>query len=100
MDEYDVMNRGTVIVMDVNSGAVLSMATLEQFDPNNPYTIEDPDLVAVLEDSTLTAEEIDLLQSRLGEITLPRSLRTEPCRTRSTPPCRATSAKRSGATRR
>lgn len=67
MDEYDVMNRGTVIVMDVNSGAVLSMATLEQFDPNNPYTIEDPDLVAVLEDSTLTAEEIDLLQSRLGE---------------------------------
>ena len=67
MDEYDVMNRGTVIVMDVNSGAVLSMATLEQFDPNNPYTIEDPDLAAVLEDSTLTAEEIVLLQSRLGE---------------------------------
>src|SRR5699024_3009929 len=62
-----VMNRGTVIVMDVNTGAILSMATVEQFDPNDPYTIQDPDLAAVLEDSTLTDEEIDLLQSRLGE---------------------------------
>ena len=67
MDEYSVMNRGTVIVMDVNTGAILSMATVEQFDPNDPYTIQDPDLAAVLEDSTLTDEEIDLLQSRLGE---------------------------------
>lgn len=67
MEEYSVMNRGTVIVMDVNSGAVLSMATIGQFDPNDPYTIQDPELAAVLDDSTLTAEEIDLLQSRLGE---------------------------------
>lgn len=67
MDEYSVMNRGTVIVMDVNTGAILSMATVDQFDPNDPYTIQDPDLAAVLADSTLTDEEIDLLQSRLGE---------------------------------
>ena len=67
MEEYSVMNRGTVIVMDVNTGAILSMATVEQFDPNDPYTIQDPDLAAVLADSTLTDEEIDLLQSRLGE---------------------------------
>ena len=61
------MNRGTVIVMDVNSGAILSMATMDQFDPNDPYPIQNAALSAVLEDETLTADEIDLLQSRLGE---------------------------------
>lgn len=67
LKEYSVKNRGTVIVMDVNTGAILSMATMSQFDPNDPYTIADPEMAAVLEDGTLTAEEIDLLQSRLGE---------------------------------
>lgn len=67
LKEYSVKNRGTVIVMDVNSGAILSMATMNQFDPNDPYTIADPEMAAVLDDETLTAEEIDLLQSRLGE---------------------------------
>ena len=67
LKEYSVKNRGTVIVMDVNSGAILSMATMSQFDPNDPYTIADPEMAAVLDDETLTAEEIDLLQSRLGE---------------------------------
>lgn len=67
LTEYSVMNRGTVIVMDVNSGAILSMATMDQFDPNDPYTIQNAALSAVLEDETLTADEIDLLQSRLGE---------------------------------
>ena len=65
--EYSVQNRGTVIVMDVNTGAVLSMATMSQFDPNDPYTIQDATIAAILDDETLTAEEIDLLQSRLGE---------------------------------
>ncbi len=67
LKEYSVKNRGTVIVMDVNTGAILSMATMSQFDPNDPYTISDPEMAAVLDDETLTAEEIDLLQSRLGE---------------------------------
>lgn len=67
LKEYSVKNRGTVIVMDVNSGAILSMATMSQFDPNDPYTIADPEMAAVLDDETLTADEIDLLQSRLGE---------------------------------
>lgn len=65
--EYSVQNRGTVIVMDVNTGAVLSMATMSQFDPNDPYTIQDATIASILDDETLTAEEIDLLQSRLGE---------------------------------
>lgn len=67
MDEYSVMNRGTVIVMDVNTGAILSMATVDQFDPNDPYTIQNEELASILDDEQLTAEEIDLLISRLGE---------------------------------
>ena len=61
------MNRGTVIVMDVNTGAILSMATVDQFDPNDPYTIQNEELASILDDEQLTAEEIDLLISRLGE---------------------------------
>lgn len=67
MDEYSVMNRGTVIVMDVNTGAILSMATVDQFDPNDPYTTQNEELASILDDEQLTAEEIDLLISRLGE---------------------------------
>ena len=37
-----VSNRGCCIVMDVNSGAVLAMATKPDFDPNDPYTVYDP----------------------------------------------------------
>ena len=66
-EEYSVMNRGTVIVMNVNTGAILSMATVDQFDPNDPFTIQNAEVAAVLEDETLTAAEIDLLESRLGE---------------------------------
>ena len=36
-----VQNRGTAIIMDVNSGAILGMAVKGDFDPNDPFTIAD-----------------------------------------------------------
>lgn len=55
--------------MNVNTGAVLGMATVPQFDPNDPYNITEPKLQAILDNAgtALTADDISVLQSRLGQ---------------------------------
>ena len=37
--DHSVKERGVCIVMDVNTGEVLAMATVNGFNPNDPYTI-------------------------------------------------------------
>lgn len=41
VENNGVTNRATGIVMDVESGAILAMATSSPFDPNDPYTLDD-----------------------------------------------------------
>lgn len=42
IDEYQATNRGCAIVMDVDTGAILAMATKGDYDPNNYLEISDP----------------------------------------------------------
>ena len=68
MDTFNVHGRGSAIVMNVKTGAILAMASLEQFDPNDPMTIYDEKMQTILDKTDdLTADDIDWLEGRLGE---------------------------------
>lgn len=67
METFSVHGRGSAIVMNVKTGAILAMASIEQFDPNSPYTIYDSKMQAILDKEELDEEDIEWLKSRLGE---------------------------------
>lgn len=46
--ENGCTNRGACIIMDVNTGAIVAMATKGDFDPNDPMTVTDPDAAAAI----------------------------------------------------
>lgn len=50
LDKYDAKNGGTGIVMDVNSGAILAMASYPNYDPNDYGTIYDETLKTQLDE--------------------------------------------------
>ncbi len=53
IDRYDVQNGAFGLVMDVNTGEVLAMATLGSYDPNQYLEIADPDALALTEELKL-----------------------------------------------
>ena len=48
-------NRGLAVVMNVKTGAILAMAVKGDYDPNDPFTIANPDLLAEM--ATLAGDE-------------------------------------------
>ena len=67
MNTFTVHGRGSAIVMNVKTGAIQAMASIEQFDPNDPYKITDAKMTAILDKEEIDAEDIDWLEGRLGE---------------------------------
>lgn len=67
MNTFTVHGRGSAIVINVKTGAILAMASIEQFDPNDPYKITDAKMTAILDKEEIDAEDIDWLEGRLGE---------------------------------
>lgn len=57
VDQFNVKNGTVAIMMDVNTGAILGLATTPTYDPNDPFTIYDEDLQAQID--ALSGEEQD-----------------------------------------
>ena len=58
MDRYGVKNGAFGMVMEVNTGEVLAMATLGGYDPNHYLEIRDPDTVRELEQQKLSYQAL------------------------------------------
>ena len=63
--EHNIGNRAAAIVMDVTTGEIIAMATKNDFNPNDPYTLGDPKAQAILDQYTPGAEDYVKMQQQL-----------------------------------
>ncbi len=63
--EHGVGNRAAGIVMDVKTGEILAMSSMPHFDPNDPYTLGDPQAQALLDATQPDSEEFRSLRQQL-----------------------------------
>lgn len=64
IDEFGATNRGCAIVMDVDTGAILAIATKGDFDPNNYTVIADPTVAEMIAQLSGEEQSAALLQAR------------------------------------
>ena len=57
VDQFNVKNGAVAIMMDVDTGAILGLASTPTYDPNDPFTIYDQDLQADID--ALSGDEQD-----------------------------------------
>lgn len=50
VEQFKVKNGAVAILMDVDTGGILGMATTPSYDPNDPFTIQDKNLLAQIDE--------------------------------------------------
>ena len=69
VENHDVTNRVTGVVMDTNTGAILAMATSSPFDPNSPFELDALSLTKLAESGySEDSEEYKKLKSELMQV--------------------------------
>lgn len=63
VEQYQIAERGAVVVMNVNTGAIYGMAVSGDFNPNTPFTLSTEDQAKV--DAVTNEEEKKTLRSEL-----------------------------------
>lgn len=63
VESFQVGNRACGIILNAKTGAVMAMATVSGFDPNDPYTIYDPDVLAEIELITDETEQSKAIEA-------------------------------------
>jgi len=61
VENYDIQNGAAGIVMDPNTGEILAIATLDNFDLNNYNVLTDEDVLEMLDSTAETDEEYNAL---------------------------------------
>ncbi len=49
IEKYKVKNGAVAIMMNVNTGAIVGLATNPNYDPNDPYTVQDENILAEIQ---------------------------------------------------
>lgn len=62
--EHDVQEKAASIFMNMKTGEVLGMATMPDFNPNQPWEIQDEELQAILEEMNPDSEEYEDLYNQ------------------------------------
>ena len=69
VENHNVTNRTTGIVMDTNTGAILAMATSSPFDPNSPFELDELSLLKLRESGYAEgSDEYKQLKNELMQI--------------------------------
>ncbi len=67
VEQFKVKNGAVAILMDVDTGGILGMATTPSYDPNDPFTIQDKNLLAQIDELPKDEQDEAFNQAQLKQ---------------------------------